>query len=157
MKIKSFAVGLMVLFLLLAITGWAASIDKTAAGLNADAQKPGGPERALKSISASTHVPVATLEKEKAKSNFTYGDLYAAHAIANASGKSFADIAKLKSAGKSWDKIAEENNVSLDGKKTAKKSAPKPSPTPEQRSLSQEQHDRWGQRTEITNKKPSKP
>lgn len=132
---------------------YAASIDKTAASLNSDAQKPGGPDRALKSISASTHVPVATLEKEKTKTGFSYGDLYAAHAIANASGKSFSDIAALKKGGKTWDKIAEENNVSLDGKKMANKNVPKASPTPEQRSLSQEQHDRWSHRTEITNQR----
>jgi hypothetical protein len=44
----------------------AASINQTIASLNADAQKQGGPERVLKSISASTNVRVASLEKEKA-------------------------------------------------------------------------------------------
>jgi hypothetical protein len=156
MKIRNFSLALVVLFSLTALTGQAASIDKTAASLNADAQKPGGPDLVLKSIAASMHIPVATLEKEKAKSNFSYGDLYAAHAIANASGKSFSDIAKLKSAGKTWDKIAEESNVSLDGKKkTVKKSDPKATPTPEVRSLRQEQADRFSQRTEVTNP-PSK-
>ena len=118
-----------------ALTGQAASIDKTVASLNSDAQKPGGPERVLKSISASTHVPVATLEKEKTKSGFSYGDLYGAHAIANASGKSFSDIAAFKKAGKTWDKIAEENNVSLDGKVKKKvanaKATPAQQPTPQ--------------------------
>ena len=99
--------------------------------LNADAQKPGGPERVLKSISASTHVPVATLEKEKTKSGLTYGDLYVAHAIASASGKSFDQIAGLKKKGQTWDKIADANNVSLDGKKKDKATAnAKSAPTP---------------------------
>ncbi|MDP9100270.1 MAG: hypothetical protein M3N48_14940 [Verrucomicrobiota bacterium] len=158
MKIKNFFLALLVLFSVTALTGQAASIDKTAASLNVDAQKPGGPNIVLKSISASTHVPVATLEKEKAKSSFSYGDLYAAHAIANACGKSFSDIAKLKSAGKTWDKVAEENNVSLDGKKkTVQKSDSKPTPTPVVKSLRQEQADRFSQRTEVTNPPKTKP
>jgi hypothetical protein len=111
-----------VVILLCASAGWAraASINQMIASLNADAQKPGGPERVLKSISASTHTPVATLEKEKAKSGLSYGDLYIAHAIAGAAGKSFDQVTALKTKGKSWDKIANENNVSLDGKKKNK-------------------------------------
>jgi hypothetical protein len=124
----------------------AASLSKTVANINADAQKPGGPEAVLKSISASTNVPVATLEKEKARSGLSYGDLFAAHSIAKASGKSFDQIAALKAKGEPWDKIAEENNVSVGGKKDAKKpvavAKPKASPTP-QKSLFQEQRDRY--------------
>lgn len=152
MKTKNFLAALVVLFSTIAVTALAVSIDKTAASLNADAQKPGGPELVMKSISASMHIPVATLEKEKAKTNFSYGDLYAAHAIAKASGKTFADIAPLKTAGKKWDKIAEENNVSLDGKKKVAKTTPQPTATPEEvRSLRQQQADRFSQRTEVTN------
>jgi len=150
MKIRNFF-ALVVLFSAIAVTALAVSIDKTAASLNADAQKPGGPERVMKSISASMHIPVATLEKEKAKSNFSYGDLYAAHAIAKASGKTFADIAALKSSGKKWDKIAEENNVSLDGKKKVAKTVAQPTATPQERTLRQQQADRFSQRTEVTN------
>jgi hypothetical protein len=116
-------------------TAWlpAASIDQTIASINADAQKPGGPDRALKSISASTHVPVATLAKEKASTSLSYGDLYAAHAIANAAGKNFDQVVKLKTKGKTWEKVADESNVSLDGKKkvvkkTAAVVAPRPTP-----------------------------
>jgi hypothetical protein len=128
----------------------AASIEKTMADINADAQKEGGPERVLKSISASTHVPVATLEKEKAKSGMSYGDLFVAHAIAKAAGKSFEEIAALKTKGQTWDQVADANNVSLGGKKTVKNAAPKASPTP-QRTLSQEQHARWSQEHVPTN------
>jgi hypothetical protein len=99
----------------------AAPINQTIASLNADAQKPGGTDRVLKSISASTHVPVATLAKEKASSGLSYGDLYVAHSIASASGKTFTDIAKLKGQGQTWEKIADANNVSLDGKKKVAK------------------------------------
>ena len=123
--------------LLWAAPGWAkeASISQMIASLNADAQKPGGDERVLKSISASTHVPVATLAKEKASSGLSYGEVYIAHAIASASGKNFNDVAQLKKKGKTWDQIADENNVSLGGKKVKKMSAEvKPSPSPRMRS-----------------------
>ena len=39
----------------------AATVEKTMANINADANKPGGPEQVLKAISASTGVPVETL------------------------------------------------------------------------------------------------
>jgi hypothetical protein len=124
MKTKNILVA--VVILLCATAGWsrAGSISQMIASLNADAQKPGGPERVLKSISASMHVPVATLEREKAATNLSYGDLYIAHAIANAAGKKFDQLAALKRKGHSWDKIADENNVSLDGKKKVKKASP---------------------------------
>src|ERR1044071_1137037 len=115
------------MLLAVVILGWATvewsqagSINQTIANINADAQKPGGPERVLKSISASTHLPVATLEKEKAASGLTFGDLYVAHAIASASGKKFDEIVGLKRKGQTWDKIADDNNVSLGGKKVNK-------------------------------------
>ena len=120
MKTKN--IFLVTLILFCASVGWsqAAPIDQTIASINADAQKPGGPDRALKSISASTHVPAATLAKEKASSGLSYGDLYAAHAIANAAGKNFDQVVKLKTKGKTWEKVADESNVSLDGKKKVK-------------------------------------
>jgi hypothetical protein len=122
----------------------AATLNQTMASINADAKK--DPAKAMQSISASTKVPVATLEKEKAKhSNFSYGDLFGAHAIAKASGKSFEDVAALKAKGDSWDKIADSLGVSLDGKKkTAQAPASKPtaSPTP-QKTLRQIQAERY--------------
>lgn len=141
MTMKNYLVRASLLFLSAAAVQ-AASLTQMIASLNADAQKPGGPERALKSVSASTHVPVATLEKEKAKTRLSYGDLYAAHAIANASGKSFDQIAALKAKGQSWEKIAADNKVSLDGKKMATNAA-KPSPTPPQKTLRQIQNERY--------------
>ncbi len=56
--------------LLCATVTWALAaspINQTIANVNGDAQKPGGVERVLKTISASTHTPIATLEKEKAR------------------------------------------------------------------------------------------
>ena len=128
-----------------AVTASAAGLTQTVANINADAKK--DPNRALQSVSASTKVPVATLEKQKAKHpGLTYGDLFAAHTIAKTSGKSFDEIAALKEKGQAWDKIAESNGVSSDSnKKTADKNAPKsaPSPTPPAKSLFQEQKDRY--------------
>jgi hypothetical protein len=134
-----------VIALLFAIQVQAAPIDKTMAALNADAQKPGGPERVMKSISASTHVPVATLEKGKAKYKLNYGDLFMTYSIASASGKTFDDIAARKAKGASWQKVADEVNVSLDGKKKVAKQDPtaKPSATPPQKTLRQIQNERY--------------
>ena len=156
---KTIFLTLLVLAAVIAVGVKAASIQKTIANINADANKPGGPEQVLKSISASTHIPVATLEKQKAKSGLDYGDLFIAHSIAKASGKSFEEIAALKAKGQTWDAIADANNVSLGGKKAVKNVAAiaKPSPTPEQRTLAQQQNDRWAGRVEVTNTpKPSK-
>ena len=125
MKMKNFFLTVVILLFATAVRLEAASIRQTIASINADAQKPGGPERVLKSISASTHIPVATLEKEKAKLGLSYGDLYVAHAIASAAGKKFDEIVKLKTQGQTWDKIADANNVSLGGKKVKKVEAKK--------------------------------
>jgi hypothetical protein len=146
MKMKKLILSLFVLAAMTAVQAQAATIEKTMANINADANKPGGPEQVMKAISASTGVPVATLEKQKAQTGMNYGDLFAAHSIAKAANKSFADIAALKAKGESWDKIAEANNVSLGGKKNKKaevKPVAKPSPTPSQKSLFQQQNDRY--------------
>ena len=122
----------------------AATLSQTIASINADAKK--DPAKALQSISASTKVPVATLEKEKAKhANFSYGDLFAAHTIAKSSGKSFEEVAALKAKGDTWDKIAESLGMSLDPKKkTAQAPGAKPTPsaTPE-KTLRQIQAERY--------------
>lgn len=145
MKMKYFLFAAVAGFSLATLQVQAATIKQTVASINADANKPGGPERVLKSISKSTGVPAATLEKQKAKSGLSYGDVFAAHSIAKASGKSFDQIAALKAKGQSWDKIAEENNVSLGGEKKVAKTDPaaKTSPTPPQKSLRQEMNDRY--------------
>lgn len=153
MKMTKILLTLAILLSVISLQAHAATINQTIASLNADAAKEGGPARVLKSISTSTHVPVATLEKEKAKSGLTYGELYIAHAIANASGKSFDQVAALKSKGQTWDKIAADNNVSMDGKKTTNKVAANssPSPAPPTKTMAQEQKDRWSRAHEITN------
>lgn len=158
MKMKYFLFAAVAGFSFATLQVQAATIKQTIASINADASKPGGPERVLKSISASTGVPAATLEKQKAKTGLNYGDIFAAHSIAKASGKSFDQIAGLKAKGQSWDKIAEDNNVSLGGgKKMAKTeaSAASPSPTP-MKSLAQEQRERFSLPHQKTNAPPPK-
>lgn len=143
MKILFFAV--VVLFSMTAV-GIAATVKQTVANINADASKPGGPARVVQSISKSTGVPAATLEKQKTSTGLTYGDLFAAHSIAKASGKTFDAIAALKKKGQTWDQIAEANGVDIGGKKTttAKNQPPgKPSPTPPQKTLQQEMRERY--------------
>lgn len=142
---KTLSLTLVVLFSVTAGL-FAATIKQTVASINADAAKAGGPARVVQSISKSTGVPAATLEKQKASTGLTYGDLFAAHSIAKASGKTFDEIAALKKKGQTWDQIAEANGVDIGGKKstTAKNQpAAKPSPTPPQKSLFQEQRDRY--------------
>lgn len=157
MKMKYFLFAAVAGFSFATLQVQAATIKQTIASINADASKPGGPERVLKSISASTGVPVATLEKQKAKTGLNYGDIFAAHAIAKAAGKNFDQIASLKAKGQSWDKIAEENNVSLGGQKTTKTAAAtaSPSPTPT-KSLAQEQRERFTMPHQKTNVPPAK-
>lgn len=133
----------------------AATIKQTIASINADASKPGGPETVLKSISKSTGVPAATLANQKAKTGLSYGDVFAAHSIAKASGKTFDQIAALKAKGQTWDKIAEENNVSIGGQKTTKTAAAAASPSPSpMKTLAQEQRERLSQTHTITNAPP---
>jgi hypothetical protein len=143
-------------FSLVTLQVQAATIQQTIASINADAAKPGGPERMAKSISAKTGVPAATLEQQKAKTGLTYGDLFIAHAIARASGKTFDQVAALKAKGQDWDKIADDNNVSLGGKKKVvnKTEGPGASPGPSATPMKtgwEIQKDRWSHKTEVTN------
>lgn len=147
MKTKTLILVVALAFSMTAVGLAATSIKQTIANINADAAKPGGPAKVLQSISASTHVPAATLEKQKASTGLSYGDIFAAHSIAKASGKSFDEIAALKKKGQTWDQIADANGVDLGGKKTTTKNQPapnaKPSPTPPKKSLFQEQRERY--------------
>ena len=146
MKMKTLSLALTVLFSVTTAVVAAPTIKQTVASINADASKAGGEARVVQSISKSTGVPAATLEKQKASTGLTYGDIFAAHSIAKASGKNFAEIAALKKKGQTWDQIADANGVDIGGKKTTKaknEPAAKPSPTPPQKSLFQEQRDRY--------------
>jgi hypothetical protein len=153
MKMKIFSCALAAVFSATGALVGAPTIKETIASINADASKPDGAAKAVKSISKSTGVPAATLESQKASTGLTYGDIFAAHALAKASGKTFNQIVSLKAKGQTWDKIAEDNNVSLGGqKKVAKtdRSAASPSPSAV-KTQAQLQKERWSHQTEITN------
>lgn len=119
MRTKNIFLAAFCAVVLTALTGSAASLSQTISSINSDAQKEGGPARVLESISKSTGVSVAVLEKEKASTSLSYGDLYAAHTVAKASGKSFAEIVALKKKGDSWDKIAADNGLATSKKEAA--------------------------------------
>ena len=146
MKAKFLSLALVVLFSMTAAVVAAPTIKQAVVNINADAGKPGGPARVVQSISKSTGVSAATLEQQKTSTGLTYGDIFAAHSIAKASGKNFAEIAALKKKGQTWDQIAEANGVDIGGKKTttAKNQPPaKTNPTPPPKTLQQIQRERY--------------
>ena len=145
MKTKILSLALVGLFSVTGAVLAAPTVKQTINNINADASKPGGPAKVVQSISKSTGVPAATLEKQKTSTGLTYGDIFAAHSIAKAAGKNFNEIVALKKKGQTWDQIAEANGVDIGGKKTTSKNQPsaKPSPTPPQKSLFQEQRERY--------------
>lgn len=147
MKTKFLSLALVVLFSMTTAVVAAPTIKQAIANINADAGKPGGPAKVVQSISKSTGVAAATLEQQKTSTGLTYGDIFAAHSIAKASGKTFAEIAALKKKGQTWDQIAEAHGVDIGGKKTATTSKNQPpakaSPTPPQKTLQQIQRERY--------------
>ena len=71
--------------------------------------------RMLSIITINTDVGASTLEKQKAQTGFSFGEVYVAHSLALATHKKFDAIAKLKKTGKTWAQIAREHNVTLKG------------------------------------------
>jgi hypothetical protein len=67
----------------------------------------------LDRISATTGVPVATLQTERASTGLGWGSLEKAHLLANASGQSFDNIVALHQSGLGWGKIAHNNGLKL--------------------------------------------
>ncbi|MEY2527708.1 MAG: hypothetical protein QOE73_2479 [Verrucomicrobiota bacterium] len=69
----------------------------------------------LSLITINTDVAGTTLEQEKSRTGFSYGEVYVAHSIALASHKTFDQIAAVKAKGSSWAQIAQMNKVRLRG------------------------------------------
>ena len=67
----------------------------------------------LDRISATTGVPVATLQAERASTGLGWGSLENAHLLANASGQSFDNIVAAHQSGQGWGKIARNNGLNL--------------------------------------------
>jgi hypothetical protein len=70
-------------------------------------------ERMISLIIINTDAARTTLEQEKARTGFSWGEVYVAHSIALATSKSFNEIAALKAKGQSWAQISKTKKVSL--------------------------------------------
>jgi hypothetical protein len=80
-----------------------------------DAAAKSNQARMLSIITINTDVAGATLEKERARTGFTLGEVYVAHSIALAAHKSFDQVAAMKTNANSWGRVATMNKVSLRG------------------------------------------
>ena len=90
-----------------------ADLDKVSTELNERADSAEGRQKVLEAISKETGVPVATLEDQKAKTGFGYGELLIGNSLATASGKTFDELAALKTGGKGWGEIAKSLGVKV--------------------------------------------
>jgi PIN domain nuclease of toxin-antitoxin system len=89
------------------------AIAKLIRDINAAAQK--DKRRMLSIIVINTNVAATTLERQKARTGLSFGDIYVAHALSLATRKKFDTIAALKAGGQSWSQIARAHKVSLKG------------------------------------------
>jgi hypothetical protein len=96
-----------------------AAIKKLIADINAAAKT--NKERMLRIIIINTNVAGATLERQASQDGLSLGEVYVAHSLAMASGKTFKQIVALKAKGQSWAAIAQAHNVSLKGSTAALK------------------------------------
>jgi hypothetical protein len=71
--------------------------------------------RMLSIVTINTDVAGTTLEKEKARTRFSLGEVYVAHSIALAAHKTFDQVAAMKTKDETWGKVAQRNKVSLRG------------------------------------------
>jgi hypothetical protein len=71
--------------------------------------------RMLSIVTINTDVAGTTLEKEKARTGFSLGEVYVAHSIALAAHKTFDQVAAMKTKDETWGKVAQRNKVSLRG------------------------------------------
>jgi hypothetical protein len=71
--------------------------------------------RTLSIITINTDVAASTLEKQKAQTGLTFGDLYVAHSLALSTRTKVDAILALKKSGQSWAQIAQAHKVRLKG------------------------------------------
>lgn len=72
-------------------------------------------QRMLSIITINIDVATSQLEREKAVTGMTFGDIYVAHSLALETKKKFSSIVALHKAGKSWADIAKSHHVTLRG------------------------------------------
>lgn len=102
-----------VLSVAIAVAEDAAAIAKLIDDINAAVRtdKP----RMLSIITINTDIAASTLERQKAETGLTFGDVYVAHSLALATKKKFSAIVALHKSGQSWAQIAKSHNVKLKG------------------------------------------
>jgi hypothetical protein len=67
----------------------------------------------LAKLSEKLSIPADTLAQQKMQYSLSFGQLYIAHALANAANKSFDTMMSQIKSGKTWGQFAHENNVRL--------------------------------------------
>ena len=96
-----------------------AAINKLIADINAAAKA--NRARMLSMIIINTNVAGATLEQQASRNGLSLGEVYVAHSLAMASGKTFKQIVAFKAKGQNWSAIAQAHDVSLKGSTSALK------------------------------------
>ena len=112
---RKFVVILLTTFLSVAIAAAedAAAIAKLIGDINAAVRT--NKQRMLSIITINTDIAATTLERQKAETGLTFGDVYVAHSLALATKKKFSAIIALHKSGQSWAQIAKSHNVTLKG------------------------------------------
>ncbi len=88
-------------------------LQKEASQLDNSASQSSGSQVVFESLSKQLNVPVATLQQEQQNTKFGFGQLFIANSLAQATGKTFDQVAQEFNSGKGWGQIANENNVRL--------------------------------------------
>ncbi len=89
------------------------ALEKEAKNIDTETAKMSNPEKPFEVLSKQLDVPVDTLKTEKQSTNFGFGQLFIANALAKASGQTFDQIASQFRSGQGWGEIAKANNVKL--------------------------------------------
>jgi hypothetical protein len=114
MRVPALILFLIVLFsTTLARADDSGAIKKLIADINAAAKT--NKARMLRIIIINTNVAGPTLEQQASQNGLSLGEVYVAHSLAMASGKTFKQIVALKTKGQGWAAIAQAHSVSLKG------------------------------------------
>ncbi len=89
------------------------SLEKEAKNIDATTAKMTNPDKPFEVLSNQLGIKADVLKSEKQSTNFGFGQLFIANALAKASGKTFEDIAAQFQSGQGWGAIAKANNLKL--------------------------------------------
>ena len=90
----------------------AKQLNQEATKFDSSARKAGNPA-VFKALSERLNIPTETLQAQKQSSNFGFGQLFIANALAKASGKTFDQISNEFKSGKGWGEICKEDNLKV--------------------------------------------